>query len=160
MVYVISQVKSLVYLYQFPCLLINLPEFSCSLQDGLEYLLRETPQVFIPLMRFLPQSLISKSFLILLRYSFLIFLSHPFVWWCTFPVFSGTLNYLFSKHSDPFFKGLYNSSHCLSLARFRGCPGGVMVKVMDCGIVVSGFVHFLTNIVGKGMNPLILPAIG
>ena len=44
----------------------------------------------------------------------------------------------------------------------RGCPRGVMVKAMDCGIVVSEFVlqsryyvHFR-----KGMNPLILPAMG
>ena len=49
----------------------------------------------------------------------------------------------------------------------RGCPRGVVVKAMNCGIVVSGFelqsryyVHFRTNALGKGMNPLILPAIG
>ena len=42
-----------------------------------------------------------------------------------------------------------------------------MVKVTDCGIVVSEFefqshyyVHFRTNTLGKGMNPLILPAMG
>ena len=44
-----------------------------------------------------------------------------------------------------------------------GCPRGVMVKAMDCGIVVREFVlqscyyvHFQTNTLGKGMNPLIL----
>ena len=49
----------------------------------------------------------------------------------------------------------------------RGCPRGVMVKAMDCGIVVSEFVlqsryyvHFRANTLGKGMNPLILPSIG
>ena len=49
----------------------------------------------------------------------------------------------------------------------RGCPRGVMVKAMDCGIVVSEFVlqscyyvHFRANTLGKGMNPLILPAMG
>ena len=48
-----------------------------------------------------------------------------------------------------------------------GCPRGVMVKVMDCGIVVSElvlqslyYVHFRENTLGKGMNPLILPAMG
>ena len=48
-----------------------------------------------------------------------------------------------------------------------GCPRGVMVKAMDCGIVVSEFVlqscyyiHFWANTLGKGMNPLILPAMG
>ena len=42
-----------------------------------------------------------------------------------------------------------------------------MVKVMDCGIVVSEFVlqsryyvDFWANTLGKGMNPLILPAMG
>ena len=47
------------------------------------------------------------------------------------------------------------------------CPHGVMVKVMDCGIVVSEFVlqlryyvHFRVNTLGKGMNLLILPAMG
>ena len=47
------------------------------------------------------------------------------------------------------------------------CPRGVMVKTMDCGIVESEFVlqsryyvHFRTYTLGKGMNPLILPAMG
>ena len=42
-----------------------------------------------------------------------------------------------------------------------------MVKALEYGIVVSEFelqshyyVHFLTNTLGKGMNPIILPAIG
>ena len=49
----------------------------------------------------------------------------------------------------------------------RGCPRGVMVKAMDCGIVVCEFVlqsryyvHFRANTLGKCMNPLILPAMG
>ena len=48
----------------------------------------------------------------------------------------------------------------------RGSPRGVMVKTMDCGIVVSEFVlqsryyvHSRENTRGKGMNPLILPAM-
>ena len=48
----------------------------------------------------------------------------------------------------------------------RKCPRGVIVKATDCGIVVSEFelpssyyVHFLSNAIGKGMNPLILPAM-
>ena len=42
-----------------------------------------------------------------------------------------------------------------------------MIKAMDCGIVVSEFVlqsryyvHFRANTLGKGMKPLILPAMG
>ena len=49
----------------------------------------------------------------------------------------------------------------------RWCPRGVMVKVMDCGLVVREFVlqsrhyvHFRANNLGKSMNPLILPAMG
>ena len=47
------------------------------------------------------------------------------------------------------------------------CPRGVMIKAMDCGIIVSEFVlqsryyvHFRANTLGKGMNPLIPPAMG
>ena len=49
----------------------------------------------------------------------------------------------------------------------RGCPRGVMVKAMDCGIILSEFVlqsryyvHFRANTLGKGMNTLILQAMG
>ena len=42
-----------------------------------------------------------------------------------------------------------------------------MVKMMDCEIVESEFelqlryyVHFQTNTLGKGMNPLFLPVMG
>ena len=48
-----------------------------------------------------------------------------------------------------------------------GCPRGVMVKAMDCGIVVSEFVlqslyyvPFRADTLGKGMNPLIFPSMG
>ena len=48
-----------------------------------------------------------------------------------------------------------------------GFPRGVMVKAMDCVIVLREFVlqsryyvHFRANTLGKGMNPLILPAMG
>ena len=49
----------------------------------------------------------------------------------------------------------------------RRCLRGVMVKAMDCGIVVSMFerqmhnyVHFQANTLRKGMNFLILTAMG
>ena len=55
----------------------------------------------------------------------------------------------------------------IKLKQNKGCLRGVMVKAMDCGIVVSEFVlqsrynvHFRPNTLGKGMNPLILPAMG
>ena len=47
-----------------------------------------------------------------------------------------------------------------------GCPCGVMVKAMNCRIVVSKFVlqsryyiHFRANTLGKGMNLLIPPLL-
>ena len=50
---------------------------------------------------------------------------------------------------------------------WQGCSRDVMVKAMDCGILVSElelqsryYVHFRTNTRGKGMNPVILPAMG
>ena len=53
--------------------------------------------------------------------------------------------------------------HISNLMDF-GCPRGIMVKAMNCGIVVREFVlqsryyvHFRANTLGKGMNPLILP---
>ena len=50
---------------------------------------------------------------------------------------------------------------------YEGCPRGVMVKAIDCGIVVHEFVlqsryyvYFRASTLGKGINPLILPAMG
>ena len=56
---------------------------------------------------------------------------------------------------------------CFVYRWFQGGPCGVMIKAMDCGIVVSEFelqslyyVHFWINTLGKGMNPLILQGMG
>ena len=63
-----------------------------------------------------------------------------------------------------FSKGCYIQWHSLMPG---GCPRGVMVKAIDCGIVVREFVlqsryyvHYRANTLGKGMNPFILPAMG
>ena len=50
----------------------------------------------------------------------------------------------------------------LSQTTLQTLPRGVMVKAMNCGIVVREFqsryyVHFRANTLGKDMNPLILP---
>ena len=74
-------------------------------------------------------------------------------------------NYIYREHKKTIvfftYKKLF-SSHIQ-----RGSPRGVMVKALVCGIVVREFVlqsryhvHFRANTLGKGMNPLILPAIG
>ena len=55
---------------------ICLSSFLVDFMNGLEYLTRGTDQVFIPLIPFLPYSFVSNSFLVLLRYSFLIFFFH------------------------------------------------------------------------------------
>ena len=61
----------------------------------------------------------------------------------------------------------YKRNFSIQLHFFWGCPRGVMVKAMDFRMVVCEFklqsryyVHFRTNTLGKGMNPLILPAMG
>ena len=48
-----------------------------------------------------------------------------------------------------------------------GCPHGVMVKALDCEMLLSEFelqlcyyIYFRTNTLEKVMNPLILPAMG
>ena len=55
---------------------------------------------------------------------------------------------------------------CVLYPRYNWCPRGVIVKAMDCRIVVSEFVrqsrdyvHFRPNTLGKGMNHLTLPAM-
>ena len=55
----------------------------------------------------------------------------------------------------------------VTLMSNRGYPRGVMVKAMDCGIIVREFVlqsryyvHIQANTLGKGMNPFILLAMG
>ena len=53
-------------------------------------------------------------------------------------------------------KSLFN----FTLTFLSVCPRGVMVKAMNCGIVVREFVlqsRFRANTLGKGMNPLVLP---
>ncbi len=74
-----------------------------------------------------------------------------FAWKKSVHVFIGRVGILFSPRA----------------LKSRGCPRGVMVKAMDCGIVVREFVlqsryyvHFRANTLRKGMNPLILPAMG
>ena len=54
-----------------------------------------------------------------------------------------------------------------SISCEEGCLCGVMVKAMDCEIVVGEFrlqssycIHFQINTLGKGINPLILLAMG
>ena len=53
------------------------------------------------------------------------------------------------------------------LFKWGGGPRELRLKAIDWGIVVSEFalqsryyVHFRTNTLGKGKNPLILPAMG
>ena len=70
---VIPYAWSLVYLFFSPFALVHF-------KKGPEYLSKQTGQVFIPLIRFLQDSFVSSSFLVPLRYSFLIFfISSPLV---------------------------------------------------------------------------------
>ena len=109
-----------------------------------------------------------------------------FLWWCFclfvclfFVVFllqSFTYSGLFfffwdfvNQHPFLFLKRWFSSIIHFSnnIRNNEGCPRGVMVKAMDCGIVIREFVHqsryhfhFRANTFGKGINPLILPAMG
>ena len=63
----------------------------------LEYLTKVTAQVFITLMRFLQCSLVSSSFLILLRYLFLIFSFISDFLLCLLPMWPSTFNFPFLR---------------------------------------------------------------
>ena len=73
------------------------------------------------------------------------------------------------RNNNNNFSNNFQSKNFIVIVIFfcEGCPRGVMVKAMDCGIVVSEFVlqscfyvPFRANTLGKGMNPIILPAMG
>ena len=62
---------------------------------------------------------------------------------------------------------LEKTAYETSMSLQRGCPYGIVTNMLDCYIIVSEFkpqscyyVHFWTNTLAKGMNPLILPAMG
>ena len=54
---------------------------------------------------------------------------------------------------------LSSLSLSLSLSLWE-CPSGVMVKALDCGIVISEFELLYRNYVHFRINTLILPAMG
>ena len=73
-------------------------------------------------------------------------------------------NRMFNRHQAEITVMQFGGHSLLVYQSMRGCPRGVMVKAMNCGIVVREFVlqsryyvHFRANTLGKGMNPLILP---
>ena len=71
---------------------------SSSFVHDLEYLTNVNAQVFIPLMRFLLQILVSRSFLIHLRYSyFIVYFSFLLVLWCPLQLFPSTYNFFFLR---------------------------------------------------------------
>ena len=88
------------------------------------------------------------------------------------PYVEEPLNSKVIKSFVPELRSCYVFFSCFEIPMFYvyiyegGCPRGVMVKAMDCGIVVSEFVlqsryyiHFRANTLGKGMDLLILPAM-
>ena len=65
------------------------------------------------------------------------------------------------------FSGVLIHQNSILASVYPWRPRGVLVKAMNCGIIVSEFrhqshdyIHFQTNTLGKGMNPLILSAMG
>ena len=82
-----------VHWYKFSCPLVDLSEFLlCLFMNGPEHQTRGTPDVFIPLMRFLLQSLVSWSFLVRLG-TFFLFCSFPLVFLCPLLLFPSTCNF-------------------------------------------------------------------
>ena len=88
----LSGVKPLCIIINF---LVHWSIFLCSslvqFKKGAEYLSSKTAKVFIPLIKFLLQILVSRRFLYLLRY-FLLFLSSLFTWWRLLLIFPGICN--------------------------------------------------------------------
>ena len=72
---------------------ICLSSFLVHFKNNSYYLTTRAAQMFISLMRYLLQSLVSTCSLVLLRYSFLIFFLHLH-WWCLFPIFPSTFSFL------------------------------------------------------------------
>ena len=74
------------------------------------------------------------------------------------------ISHSLSPYSTLSFSFSFSLSLSLSLSlSCGGYPRCVMVKAMDCGIVVRQsryYVHFRANTLGKGMSPLTLPAMG
>ena len=109
------------------CIFINFLVF-CSicqssshlhLKNSPEYISRRTAQVFIPLMRFLLQSLVSSCLLILLRNSLLIV---SFIPVCLMVSTYNVLNYLdffFLKCSDAFLIWSFYFLYCFSFLFFH-----------------------------------------
>ena len=103
-VYLISGISGLMHLHEFSCSLVHLFKFFLRpLKSGPEYLTMGTAQAFIPLMRFLLYSLVSSSFLVLLRHSFLLFFLHLHqLVGVRFQYAQVFVSFFFSEHSDLF----------------------------------------------------------
>ena len=70
--------------------------------NGLKLFTRWTAQIFIPFKIFLLYNLVSSSYLVLVRHSFIIFLSYLLVWWCPIPIFPSIYKFLSPEWSDFF----------------------------------------------------------
>ena len=86
-----------VFVFLFFCVNFSLIHFPFT--NGPEYLIRGTAPLLITLMRFLLQSLISRSYLLFLGYSFLILfsfisiISWHNVWWWSLPILPSNSNF-------------------------------------------------------------------
>ena len=72
-------------------------------KNGPEYLTRGTAQVFTSSKRLLLYSIVSSSFLVLLRYSFLIFFFHPHMFNGVCFQYSQLVSFFFPERSDFFY---------------------------------------------------------
>ena len=121
--------------------LICLSSLLVIFKNAPEYLLRGTAMEIIPLIRFLLQSVVSRNFIVRLRYSFVIFLLFPLVWWYPLPVFSNTWFLSWFGSSIPSVTCLFPT---FFLARFH--PFNRIVYSYFCAKDSNSFFHFLQQL--------------
>ena len=125
-------------------------------KDGPEYFKRGTAQVFIPWMRFLLQSLVSRCFLVHQRYSFLFFFHLHLFDGVRFQYSHILVGFLFSVHSDSLIWQFYFFRY-LSLPTFffiriahlfmpNSIPISRLYILFVCIRVSTTFFHFLQRV--------------
>ena len=119
---------------------ISLSSYLVYIKNGPGHLANGTVLVFIPLMKFQPQRLVSRFFCSLEQH-FLKFLSSSvFVWSCPLPIFSNIVFFLHFNRSEAFlvlavlFLPLFHFSYFLSSAWYI-----FLYKIPICILVVNSY---------------------
>ena len=106
--------------WHYRCSFVRLSVFLVQFRTSPEYLTWEMAHVFTSLVRFLLQSSVSRYFLVLLWFSFLIFYFHPSLLNGVRSKYSQIFVILFLyKYSDVFHIGQFSSFCCFSFPTFH-----------------------------------------